>query len=451
MVRLHEGDTRVTKIIKKHKLLKSNKYRLSQWAFSVEKDDGFIVRNALTKEVYFLDPEEWDAVRHADLSSPVAEMLAEHRFLVEEDFDELSYYSLVVSILRSVGKPKPGVSTFTILPTTGCNARCVYCYQEGIAIRNMTPETAARVVDFICSVKQEGDIRIEWFGGEPLCAPKIISSICEGLTEREVPFTSGIITNGSLLTRELIREAVTLWRLKEVQISMDGAKEDYEERKRYVRPDLHNYEVVMENIRLLAEEGLKVGIRCNCDRESLPRAGRFFDDCVSRFSKYENVRVVPSLLFQDFLNPGVNLLSLSEKNDLLQYAEKLGFAQKSSLPVKLKVHQCMADSGGKSIIIDPSGGLHVCDERVMEAPLGTIFDPVLPAWPVTPSEPAEECRNCCFLPDCTLHYRWRCPTCPVNCRETVGAFLVREMNKLLENGPVAEDGLLEEGDETPCR
>ena len=78
-----------------------------------------------------------------------------------------------------------------------------------------------------------------------------------------------MVTNASLLTKELAHEAKEQWNLKRVQVSLDGAREDYTPRKNYYNPEKHNYDVVMKAIHYLADEGIKVNLRCNFDWENI--------------------------------------------------------------------------------------------------------------------------------------------------------------------------------------
>lgn len=418
---LQEGDSNVGRLIQKDDLHLNCEYRLSAWVFCSAADGFVALYHTLSKRMYLLNQEEWSAVKTGDYSSTAAMTLIKQRFLVEKEFDDLAQYQMVLGVLRRI-EYTPGTKTFTILPTTGCNARCVYCYQQGISARTMTEDVADRIIDYICETKQKGRIKLHWFGGEPLCAPDMITKICKGLREKGIDFYSSITTNGSLFTPVLIREAVECWKLEKAQVSMDGAREDYERRKRYLRPDLYHYDVVMENIHRLAEAGVEVVIRCNCDLENMQRAYQFVDDCVDRFSDTGNVRVVPALLNQGRISAQESAVSHSLLWTLKEYASKRGFQQKKGPLTILRVHQCMADSGGKGILIDPQGGLFACEEKVGGEPLGSIFDPKPPVWPSAPLSPAEECCSCCFLPECTPLYRQACLVCPVNCR------MVKEQN-----------------------
>ena len=444
---LHIGDSRVIRIIQGDRVNLQKQHHLSRWAFHTNVDNGILLRSSLSKQVFLLTREEWAAVERRDFTSPAMEELARLRLLVEADYDEMAEYAMVSAVLGRLGHGRPGTGTYTILPTTGCNARCVYCFEQGVSVRNMSPETADRLVDYICETRQKDMIKLKWFGGEPLCASGIISRICSGLQNRDVDFISTITTNGSLFTPAMISEAVELWHLKRAQVSMDGAREDYEDKKRYIRPDLHNYDVVMENICLLAEAGVDVVIRCNSDRENASSVCSFIDECAERFHGMERIRVSPSLLQQEFRGLEDTKAGAIVLKRLRDYAAARGFPQPGMLTAALKTHQCMADSGGKSILIDPEGGLHTCDVLVDDTPLGNIFDNLLPVWPTAPSEPAEECRHCCFLPDCTMHYKKACPLSLVDCREIMSVNTAEAMKNLLsssENPDVEADDMEDE-------
>ena len=294
MVLLREGDRRVVKMIKKNTVHPGKQYRLSLWVLPLMLDQAVVLRSSLSQQVVVLSGEEWDAVNRADLSVPAVAELVKQRFLVERDFDDLGQYRMILSALRLMEKVEPGADAFTILPTTGCNARCIYCYQQGIPVSSMSPETVARTVEFVLATKKAGKIRLHWFGGEPLCASGVVSEICRKLQEKGVSFWSEMTTNGSLFTPEMIREAVDLWNLEKVQVSMDGAREDYETRKQYLRPDLYTYDLVMANIRQLVDAGVRVVIRCNCDLENMDRAYAFLDDCAARFGSSEKILVMIS-------------------------------------------------------------------------------------------------------------------------------------------------------------
>lgn len=115
------------------------------------------------------------------------------QFLVPSDKDECAYYNEISALMRAFNRKK-GIKSYTILPTFRCNARCIYCYEEGVTQTTMTPETVEQVIRFIVSTHAGKKAKITWFGGEPLLGEGIIDRICEGL--REAGFRSSSSKGG---------------------------------------------------------------------------------------------------------------------------------------------------------------------------------------------------------------------------------------------------------------
>ena len=91
---------------------------------------------------------------------------------------------------------------FIIFTTTKCNAHCTYCYEEGIMAMTMIRKTAEDVAEYIMShSNRDNEVRIRWFGGEPLMNTEAIRTIADRLNEEGVDFTSEIFTNGDLLPK----------------------------------------------------------------------------------------------------------------------------------------------------------------------------------------------------------------------------------------------------------
>ena len=79
-------------------------------------------------------------------------------------------------------------------------------------------------MEFIEKTRWQDTVTLLWFGGEPLAGSKIISRICRGLREKSIPFRSKIITNATLMSPELLEEAVSDWRVESAQVSVDGLR-----------------------------------------------------------------------------------------------------------------------------------------------------------------------------------------------------------------------------------
>ncbi len=130
--------------------------------------------------------------------------------------------------------PVTGIALFL---AQECNMRCVYCYGDAGQYAGkgmMSDETAYRAVDWLmANAKNEENVGIDFFGGEPLLnfplMKKVVPCAREKAAEKGKQVTFGISTNGSLLTDEIISF------LKEEkiapQIGFDGPPE-YQNRQR---------------------------------------------------------------------------------------------------------------------------------------------------------------------------------------------------------------------------
>ena len=219
-------------------------------------------------------------------------------FLVPEGKDECGFYNAVVSMLRVFGKKKDskGYKGYTILPTLACNARCVYCYEEGMKPVTMAPGTVEQTIRYIVDTHTDKSVGLHWFGGEPLMCPDIIGRICEGLRDAGLHYRSSMVSNGSLITPEILAKMTGLWQLDRIQISMDGAESDYILRKRYINYQDH-YHRVLEAIRMLSEAGIEVSIRCNVDEDNFDRIPAFLEDLKDGIPFKEKVRCYLSPLY----------------------------------------------------------------------------------------------------------------------------------------------------------
>lgn len=183
---------------------------------------------------------------------------------MEENFDEMKTADSIREISRNI-YPKNIVDSFVILPTTACNARCFYCYEAGAWVINMDCDTAEATADYIINVSNGKDVTLQWFGGEPLCNTGAINRITDRLAENGIAYKSTMTTNGYLFDGALIKTAVDKWKLKSVQITLDGLAETYNKVKSFKNGDENAFDRVINNINLVTEAGINVKIRLSMD------------------------------------------------------------------------------------------------------------------------------------------------------------------------------------------
>lgn len=416
------------KIINKKSLSREKKYRLSLYAYPYAENGRYLLHNIMTGEVVELDSKEWSAAEMcskvpqeysfiADI--PALTELAQKRYIVETDYDEVTKYQQAAFLLKTAFGTKKGYKMYNIFPTTGCNARCVYCFEENFTPQVMTIETADRIIDFISETRREGMIQLRWFGGEPLLGKHIIRHICTQLQKREIPYRSAMVTNASLMTRELAREARELWNLKKIQVSLDGAKEDYTSRKNYYDPEKYNYDSVMQSIGFLLDEGIGVILRVNFDRENFSRLRGFLDELKERFGSCEELSIYLYMLFQQQKEADSPEL-FRKMFELLEYMHEIGLKGRSTIG-EMRTNYCMADALDDCVLIEPDGTFNNCDFLPGSHRYGNIFDGVTNEELLTSlkkqAQADEQCRKCPFLPECTPFYKKNCPVWFGGCYE----------------------------------
>lgn len=122
-----------------------------------------------------------------------------------------------------------------IFPTEECNFRCSYCYED--FSRGMMSLETQDAIAYL--VERRGDglshLHLNWFGGEPLIAMKVISRISTKilkLAEAHKFIVSGqITTNGFFLNRKTMHELAG-YEVRHYQVSLDGWAETHDETRK---------------------------------------------------------------------------------------------------------------------------------------------------------------------------------------------------------------------------
>ena len=444
---IRSGDNRIEKILGKNEWMAEREYRASRFVVAGASQGRFFVKNTFTGYVGELTDEEKAAfellqkgsVKGSALAKNVIKELLERYLVIPSEQEELRQYALAAYVIKNQEKNRKGITNYVILPTLACNARCVYCYEAGMTVSTMRMETADQVVRFICRERREGKIRLTWFGGEPLVARDVIARISQGLTREGIPFTSKLVTNGVLMTKEIADEAVRDWHLTEAQVSVDGARGDYEARKSYLSPKIHNYDALMQGIHCLLNAGIEVILRVNYDSENLAGMKEFIDDLRREFDNSEKLFLYFGMLYQEQAKESF-AQSCQRMLDVRRYVDETGMHYLKKAPGKHRAsfHYCIADSDGSGIVIYPDGELNHCEEFCENMRMGNVFDEEFRFQTVKGTQtPHEDCKDCPFLPECTPFRRNGCPDWFAGCRRTMeleAAYSFEKYARRTENG-----------------
>jgi len=283
-------------------------YRTSKLAHLFEREGEVALFHALSYEVLYFESDIKDlldrfefgstieaAIEHFpdDLQEVVNQaivVLIENRFLIPILEDE--YTEVREAATRLVGFPE--ISILYLLLTGQCNLRCGYCFVEtphmpqSYKTAMMSRETAKLGIDIFAKALAENSQNrlltrnVYYYGGEPTLNWDVLIYSAEYMLELKdrgvLPenLTLNMVTNGTLITREMASELARLGIM--VSVSLDGPREITEGNRGFAQPgDVSVYDKIVKGIRNLQEAGIEVGISCTIsgNEDALPETVRW--------------------------------------------------------------------------------------------------------------------------------------------------------------------------------
>ena len=448
-------DRTAAAILPRYELRQEESYRPSVFLFPFRHGESAFAYHTLSKQCLQVDEDLFDALgtgRHFSggelCASGELTRLLSQRFLVPEKTDETGCYADMMRLLRLRALRKR-MNSYTILTTTACNARCFYCVEEGAPILTMDDGTARDTVDFILRSRDPGKpVHLTWFGGEPLAAARVIDRVSAALTQAGVDFDAGMVSNGILIDRESLEKMTGLWRIRRIQISLDGEEKEYNRRKNYRHPYPSAYRLVLEVLRQLSDTGIRLAIRCNVDGDNAEGLRLMVDDLARTIRNKANVGLYFAVLFAR-RNSQEHTELLRRCLEAKLYAREKGFpyAALNSLH-SLRIMHCGAENPTGSAVVFPDGALFNCYRFLPEMQTGDLKAGLDRKDYVNsfalPDPVRESCRDCCFLPVCTSFSR--CPNEVEQCRETRELELLYDLRCELDR---RERGSVSRGEDAP--
>lgn len=351
------------KLLKKQKLKSGQTYRPMYYVVEQPVDEGLLLYHTMTKALLLLTPEE--AKIYKEHPSDLTQLI-DLWFLVPQSHDDRLLSRQVRDVAKMLEKKTDAITKYTIMTTTDCNARCFYCFEMGRPRTPMSEETAKRTVDYIIRHSKGEKVSITWYGGDPLYNKSIITLMCHLLIEAGVDYNSKMISNGYLFDDDVVTEACNLWRLKRVQITLDGTEEVYNRSKAYIYKGVNAYRRVIENIHRLQKAGIMVVIRMNIDMHNAENLLELVEELHHEFPDSNGIHVYVHQLFEE--EKERTAIHYEDKRKIVfakmqQIRKKLadeGFAKTVKLSRKVKTNRCMADNDC-CITITPNGDIGKCD------------------------------------------------------------------------------------------
>jgi len=396
--------------------------RLSEFNYFQTRPDGHTIAcNFLSGALALMTPENYavfksiaekmkasDDPDFAGAERELVDQLVYGGFIYNGD-DEL-YNLSFTHLMNRFNQKSLGLN---IAPTMACNMACSYCRKPATE-EQMSAATVEAILNYIeKNGKRLDHVDINWYGGEPLLGIDIIEDISESVfdigDEFGILYSSSLITNGLLLSREMVDRLARV-RISVIQVTLDGPAHIHD-KKRPAKDGGPTFRTIIENLKYAATKFV-IGLRINIDKS-------FTDETIAEVLSELKAAGLAERLGVNFghieysgaacanlPNGCLNNAEFSE-NELAYYRllHEHGF-RIEQLPTPRKLF-CPAQDIN-SFIIDPAGDLYRCYNYLGEP--GKSCDNIryeidythpnfTRLFKFNPFED-ETCRKCSLLPVC---------------------------------------------------
>jgi len=373
-------------------------YKRSRFNYVVQKENGYVIYNTLYNSLTKLTVSEHE--QYASLkfkTSKLRRNFIQQGLIISANVDESEKYDSFIRKYASLFLPHPRI---TVTPTMECNARCFYCYENGVRCGKMQQKDIPGMIRTIKKLDYRKGIDLTWFGGEPLLNQEWMDCFSDRLKEEGIRFSSFIISNGSKIDDNVIEKMKRRWNINRIQITLDGDCEEYRKRKAYTDCGEDIYFRLLRMIGKISKAGIEVSIRLNIDRRNRESIVRAVQDLVQLYKNDSNVTCYPA-----FLTGMKENLSEDEKVEFVKRLLEVGEGKINVNEYLYKLPRMTAcDYYQKNAFsIDTNGNLYICEHMLghKEYAVGNINENCdLSQVDRAISGQREECRNCVFLTKC---------------------------------------------------
>lgn len=162
-----------------------------------------------------------------------------------------------------------------------CNLDCTYCFEGGMKGKSyMSRDTAGLLADYVEreQMNRGRGVKLSFYGGEPLMSTDLIVSLSERLraaaSARGVAYSFGLVTNGTLLTAQIVAELLPLG-LMGAKVTLDGPREIHDQFRPFVS-GRGSFDRIIENMKEVCD-AITVQVGGNYTRENYREFPRLLD------------------------------------------------------------------------------------------------------------------------------------------------------------------------------
>lgn len=357
-----------------------------------------------------LSQELWQRVtNHGDLEETERETLQRLGVLVADREGEKEEMRTTFDRINRDSSHLAVVATLTL----ECNLDCPYCFEAPFRGQHaMGQETADLLIERLTERMARGlDLTLDFYGGEALLAldlmKRIATSLQRAADRHGVKFAFNIFSNGTLLTRKVVKELLPLG-LAAVRLTLDGPP-DVHDAQRPFASGRGSFAAILENMRDIYRI-LPIDLGGNYTRENYRRFPELLDLLIAsgfdpaRFKAVGFSPVVPRADGSVAGDLGSACLASDDpwtiEAGLFLRAETI----RRGFPVpKLSASACMIEFEN-DLVVNWDGSIYKCpifmgDEELRVGTLGEGIGDYreshgLDVWKT------DECLECAYLPLC---------------------------------------------------
>jgi len=368
--------------------------------------ETLILYSTKTSALIIIPKETLQKLEERKLPPEDKKLLTELGFLVEDREKEREYMINIFDLLET-----PYVEAIFVL-NRDCNFSCKYCFEANIKkSAYMSQKVLYQSIEFINRELEKGAkaLLIGLYGGEPLLKPKLTKEVlikAKELCEKfKIELKATLVTNGSLMKKELVRELTQLG-LKKVRITLDGPPQIHN----YFRPfknGKESFHVILNNIKECVSVLKELEIAGNYSRETYKEFPKLLDILLEEGlgpDKVASIRFEPIIKQPSGISiykggcSSINEDWVSEAALFLrEQIIKRGYKAKRIEPIF-----CMVNSK-RSFIIDTDGSIYKCPGfiGIEKFKVGDVFQGIKDTYMYNLNRwKNKECAACVYLPLC---------------------------------------------------
>lgn len=355
-----------------------NKYKFSTYNYELKIDNEQYLFNSLSGAFGKLRDKYLDILKGCNMSfdnfpdklyddKEFFETMKDGGFIVHNELDELEYIKANHYLSRFGNKKSFGI---TIAPTLACNFRCTYCFEKNNKYPPdscLNDEVANKIIELVEEKTSEGGmLQVNWYGGEPLLELDRIKEMQNKFNiiakKKNAKIGAGIITNGYLLTKDVINQLLSVG-ITMAQVTLDGSEKVHNKRRPLI-DGRGSYKKIIDNLTSVSDHFL-ISLRVNVDKDNVKNMEEFLNDLsILNINNKKNISIYFSMVRETensckYISSSCYSVSnySDYESNLYKLAMDKGFTL-SKLPRPF-ISNCGAIAEN-AIVVEPDGGLQKC-------------------------------------------------------------------------------------------